>query len=46
MTGSAGAATSAGMTEEFRGSDECGDGGACRSGAGERQFFRLADFMF
>jgi hypothetical protein len=39
MTGSAGAATSAGMTEEFRGSDECGDGGAYRSTDGERQFF-------
>jgi hypothetical protein len=24
---------------ECRGSDECGDGGAYRSGAGERQFF-------
>ena len=27
------------MTEEFRGSDECGDGGAYRSTDGERQFF-------
>jgi len=34
------------MTEEFRGSDEYGDGGTYRSTDGERQFFRLADFMF
>ena len=36
----------AGMPEEFRGSDEYGDGGTYRSTDGERQFFRLADFMF